>query len=226
MPLRIPESHRVGLAKLRGVSDEEIEAVLSVLRRQASVSKSGKQLVPTIGSALSRFPAGDVEKIAETLAALYYVIADSDIPVAKFASDVIEALSKAGETFTDEEKTRFAERIVRLLGVEDLSVTSKAARLQSDFENVFHEAKVLTDVRPVFGTVIEGPPKGFVITHTLKCEYHDGSMRRTSLYIALDQDDLEALKRSVERAQQKALSILNTMGKTGIRNLLPIEEKT
>lgn len=216
--LRIPESHRVGLAKLRQISDENTEAIVSALQRLPLTTIGRKDMTSAISTAVPNLPAGDVEKIAGTLFALYIVRASADVSLTKFAVDVSCALRDGGEQFTEEEFARFKERMEKLLGVETFLATSKALSLQVDHENAFCEAKILTDVRTVFGANPEGQPVGFVITHILKIGHHDAGANHRDFYVALDEDDLMALRGMVERAEKKATSIASLMSKTGIRN--------
>ncbi len=95
--------------------------------------------------------------------------------------------------------------MLALLGAEAFTLTAKAQDLQTDDERTFCRARILTDLRPVFGTNIEDGPKGMVIIHLLKLGFHQASERHhDEFYVALDADDLQTLKKVVERAQSKA----------------------
>jgi hypothetical protein len=216
--LKIPESHRLGLAKLRQLSDQNIEVIVSALQHLPPQVPKKKDIIAAIAPTVPSLPANDLERVSETLFSLYCVRADADVSVTKFASDVSDALRDSGEQFTGEEFARFKNRIERLLSVDQLSIASKALALQADHENVFCEAKVLTDVRPVFGTKVDDPPEGFVVTHTLKIGYHDGGSDHRDYYVALDEDDLVTLRSLIERAEKKANSLISLMSKTGVRN--------
>lgn len=216
--LKIPESHRVGLTKIRQLSDENIEAIVAALQRLPQTATKKKDILSALAATLPKLPAADVEKISGTLSSLYYVRADSDVPLIKFATDVAGALKDAGEQFTDEESARFSDRIAKLLGVDLLWIASKAWTLQVDQENVLCEAKILTDVRPVFGTNVEDQPAGFVITHTLKIGYHDAGADHKDFYVSLDEAELSTLRSMIERAEKKASSLISLMSKTGVRN--------
>jgi len=223
--IRIPEPHRVALAKLRQLSDENIEAIISALKHQTIVMTSGKDIMSAIAPVTPNLGAAEIENISDTLFSLYIVRADADVPVIQFASDVSRALREGGEVFSEEQFSLYTERLVRLLSIEVLSVTSKALNLETDHAHALSETKILTDVRPVFGASVDDPPIGFVITHTLKIEYHDEAMDHRRFYVALDDEDLLDLKGKIERAQKKASSLMSLMGRTGIRNLLSGKEK-
>jgi hypothetical protein len=223
--MRIPEQHKAALTKLRRLSDGEIDSILSALNQRTIAATSGRELASSIAPAVKGLTMDDVERISDTLFSLYYVQADADVTVGKFASDVTRALRESGEEFTSEELSRFTGRLERLLSITSLSVASKAMTLEADHPNALYETKILTDIRPVFGASVDDPPAGFVITHTLKIEYHDEADDHRKFYVALDDQDLVNLKNLIERAQKKAVSLTSLMGKTGIRNLFVGKEK-
>jgi hypothetical protein len=74
--------------------------------------------------------------------------------------------------------------------------------LQRDGERLYCDAKILSDIRPVFGDKPTVRPVGAVVTHTLRIGYHLGGDHR-EFHIILDVQDLEALKVAVDRAQAK-----------------------
>ena len=216
--LKIPESHRLGLAKLRRLPDENIEVIVSALQHLPPHMPKKRDIMAAITPLVRNLTADDLERISETLFSLYCVRADADVSLPKFASDVSDALRDSGEKFTGDEFAQFKNRIEKLLSADQLSIASKALTLQVDHENAFCEAKVLTDVRPVFGTKVDDPPAGFVVTHTLKIGYHDAGLEHRDYYVALDEDDLTTLKSVIERAVKKAGSLISLMSKTGVRN--------
>lgn len=218
--LEIPEQHRLGLAKLRELSDENINQIISVLQRMPLTAMKRKEIGSSLASVIPNLTAEDLEKIADTLFSLYYIRANAEVSVAKFASDVCRAFQDTvTEKFTEDKFAHFKDRITKLLGVDPLTVASKALVLQSDYENSFCDAKILTDVRPVFGARVEDQPAGFVITHTLKVEYHDDRVDHREFYVALDQDDLTTLRNVLERADKKAKSLQALMAKAGVPRL-------
>jgi hypothetical protein len=94
----------------------------------------------------------------------------------------------------------------RLLSVDSLVFLAKANALQRDHEKIFHSAKILTDIRPVFH-VANQPPADMILEYTLKLVYHDGSRRHREIYMVLDQRDIVALRETIGRAEQKAASL-------------------
>ena len=73
-------------------------------------------------------------------------------------------------------------------------------------------SKVISDIRPIFGFNVNEKPKAAVIVHQLHLHYHQGDEKEMhkDIYMALDNDDLQNLKETIERAQLKT-KILHLM---------------
>ncbi len=80
---------------------------------------------------------------------------------------------------------------------------SKAKDLQYEHENTFCDARIITDLRPVFDADVKSPPTGMVIAHILKLEYHHCG-KHTEIHIAIDKDDIQNLMYVLGRACEKA----------------------
>jgi hypothetical protein len=86
-------------------------------------------------------------------------------------------------------------------------MATKAYDLQTEGERTFCDARILTDLRPVFGKDIASGPAGMVIIHRLKLGYHNSEGEHRTFYIALDAEDLVTLKKAIDRAELKARSL-------------------
>lgn len=92
-----------------------------------------------------------------------------------------------------------------LLSSTPIRLVTKAMDLSYDYANLIQNAKILTDLRPLFdveGTEVEGG----VVTHTLRILYYsdDGSHELT---LAMDFLDIKRLLRQCERSITKAETI-------------------
>jgi len=85
--------------------------------------------------------------------------------------------------------------------LEQVIVTmTRALDLMTEFDKSFHEARILTDLRPLFGEPSD--IQGAVIVHTLRVEYHErGSVK--SFFVTLGSDELRELEAVVDRAISK-----------------------
>ena len=103
-----------------------------------------------------------------------------------------------------------------MLGVDALDVSARATDLMYEHEHTVHgPIRVLTDVRPIFGSDPEGDPKGVVIAHTLKISYHEGRQIK-EFFVALDSEQLSELAGVLERATLQAESWKRMLSGTGV----------
>ena len=104
-----------------------------------------------------------------------------------------------------------------MLSLKTVSLSSKVQRLRLEYPNTFHDAMVLTDIRPIFDKV-EDRPVGGAITHTLKIEYHEVGEHK-QFYVALDAEDLQKMKKILQRAEAKESSLKSLLNDASVPDL-------
>lgn len=67
----------------------------------------------------------------------------------------------------------------------------------------FCGARILTDIRPLFAPDLKAAPTAALVVHTLRISYHQGSELK-QFYVAMDSEDIQALKNTLDRAESKA----------------------
>ena len=212
--LTIPARYRIGLAKLGSLSDESFEKLHEAIEK-CPPAVTAKDISSYAASVAPDIPASDVENIVKSVCSIYVIRLDYGIPAQRVASDVTEAMTSGTEgKDASLDAHRFEDRLKRLLEVESLSYVAKAKSLRGDFSCLFYDAKVITDLRPVFGKP-EERPLGAIITHVLKLEYHEHGEHK-ELYIALDLGDIASLKAVLERAEVKNTSLSSFLRSSGL----------
>jgi hypothetical protein len=215
---RIPQRYRSGLAKIRELSDSEIDAISNAL---ASCPLTGglNGMIDTVYERAPVIKADDVEDIVMSIHSLYTYRADSEIPLTAFVSELIKAMRRGGKdlALSEDQKPTFQEKITKLLSIEAVGLAAKAEFLRVDYEKTFYDAKIMTDIRPVFSKPVERP-LGAAIIHSLKIEYHEGGQHR-NFYVALDVNDIETLRKIAERAELKAKSLQSMLASTSLIDL-------
>jgi len=83
---------------------------------------------------------------------------------------------------------------------------------------LYCDAKILSDIRPVFGDDLSEGPISAVITHTLKLAYHEGGEHK-EFFIVMDQQDLITLFEVIDRAHEKEQALTGLLQKSGIPRL-------
>ncbi len=207
--LTIPEEYEDGIAVIKSLSDTDLNRILEALK-EAKPSGDPGDIVQMLRSDLPSISETDLEKFVETLYSLYSFRAHSDVSVDQFVADLSEATTESDNpkvrTSNPADLAVLKSRFKALLTVRPFSTLSKAQGLRYDFANIFWDAKVISDIRPVWDGDVTKPPEGIVITQTLKLEYHYIG-GHGEIYVCLDRDDIEALISVLERAQTKATTL-------------------
>lgn len=210
MPLTIPKEYARGLAALSELSDEQISALAAALTNVPATVYHRKEITTFIRKELGDGCPKDIEVLMRALLTLYQARAFAETPpIDEFVEDLAEAVTGSGLpefTLEDGNRRRFVGNMRRLLSVDPLVFLAKANALQRDHERIFHSAKILTDLRPVFHAANE-QPRDMILEYTLKLVFHDGSRRHQEIYLVLDQRDVASLRETIERAEQKAASL-------------------
>lgn len=214
----IPQGYEGDFVQLRGLGDESIEELLSVLNDEPP-ALSHYELAERIYPKVNSIPRDDLVSIMRTLFALYSLRARAGLSVLDFARDILRAIDENGSAdleLSGQDRERFEDRLVQLLGVDNIDIGLKANDLLTDHEHTIHSARVLTDIRPVFGDDPEDGPRAAVIVHMLRISYHDESNEVKEFYVALDTGDVEKLVDTLERADAKAKSLRETLKDTSM----------
>lgn len=214
----ISEGYEGDFVQLRRLGEESVEELLSVLRDEPP-ALSHYELAERIYPKVNSIPRDDLVSITRTLFTLYSLRTRAGLSVPDFAYDVLRAMDENGTAelgLSGQDRVTFEDRLVRLLGVDNIDIGLKANELLIDHEHTIHSARVLTDIRPVFGDDPEDPPKAAVIVHMLKISYHDQNNEVKEFFVALDTGDVDRLVGTLERADAKAKSLRESLNGTGM----------
>ena len=133
------------------------------------------------------------------------------------AADIKETIDRQQPQGFPLDKTDLVrQRIAKLLSVGGwLAVLAKAQNVRGDQERLFCAARILSDVRPVFGNTPDSISAA-VVVHSLNITYHQDGEHK-DFYVALDTNDLRNLKKTVERAEKKHETLKSLIQKSTIR---------
>jgi hypothetical protein len=200
-----------------------LKALAALPARQAAAVAKGVEGLPPYASrhaaraaverALSNKWKGSVDG-AELVSSLAAVIAQvGDRPIERIASEVAE--SQALEV-PAQRRAAFARVLTRLLKAEVVSTFGKADEIITDHAHVFQEARILTDVRPVFGDDPDELPSAAVIVGMLRIDFFGRREGAKSFFVALDQADLVKLRETVDRALRKTETMKQFLTSAGL----------
>lgn len=165
----------------------------------------------------------DCDAILRQMMSLYALRRQSELGPA----EVIEGL-QYGITHAPEERRWSAEQIgawervipqlEELLSLDTVWLVAKAWDLTYEYANLFHNARIITDIRPLF-TQDASEVKASVVSFILRL-YYDSRDANHSLTIAMDEADVTSIKEQCERALRKAEIARERMALAGIPTII------
>jgi len=199
--IRVPEQHRDALARLAKLDSEEWERIheaflgLDALDEHV-FAKRATQIVPEI-------PLETADAVIEAVLSMSVSVANHSWTPSDLAQVI--AASPDVDIINDERKS-LQDRLSTLLTMPSLSLIAKAATVVGSHERVFHTARVLTDIRPIFPDDPAQRPVAATIIHTLRLDYFK-ARSDTEIYISMDREDLLKLSEEVDRALKKGAAL-------------------
>ncbi|GEM_PF-1036749 len=159
--------------------------------------------------------------VLKQLISLYTLLRQRSISVGKLMEGLQYGISAAEKPWSEEEISRWQSirpQLEDLLSLPAVWNVVKALDLSYDYANLFQNAKILVDIRPIFNkdaTNIQGA----VISYTLRL-YFDSLEGSKNLSIALDKTDVSELMESCKRALKKADCAQKLMQEWGVKKIL------
>lgn len=215
--LTVPEPAKVGFQKLHKLSKRSLNELVGVLS-QEQPSLRYSELMARIAVQVKSIKIEDLRDILGAVSGIFGGASDTKKTLAEF----VQAISDSSDlALPESEKIKFRNAVNSVLSVKSLEVTTKANEVFIEHEHVFHEARIVTDIRPVFLNDESGNPRATedaVVIHMLKIEYGQDANTK-SFYVALDSRDLVDLRNSVDRAIAKEDICKDSLEKAEIRRL-------
>lgn len=222
MASRIPEKYWPGFKALMSLDDESRQQLFLALD-EANPTLDIKGYADQIGSKVRKISQADIGQIIITIVSLYIRLDRRGEAVEELIADLLEAIrsTESLAALAAHNLDEFGQYLKRLLVLNGkLSIVSKAAGILSDHERAYCDSRILTDIRPVFGSDITVTPSASLIVHMLKIGYHEGGVHK-EFYVALDTADIRELQEVLDRASEKAETLKDFIAKTDLLYLEP-----
>jgi mRNA-degrading endonuclease YafQ of YafQ-DinJ toxin-antitoxin module len=207
--LVIPKENERGIAVIKLLSDSDTNQVSEVFKKSIPPIRY-TDIVSALQPILHGLSKEDIEDLVDAIYSLYFLRSDSDVSIQQFLADLLEAIKESDnkeiQTTNAAELAILESKFKSLLTIRPLSTLAKAHELRGDFANIFWDAKVISDIRPVWDEDVKVPPDGVVIAQTLKLKYGDVESPK-ELYLNMNEEDIELLISVLMRAQQKRATL-------------------
>ena len=206
----IPKDERPWLALLADLKEEQALEISGALST-ASDELGGDELLQHVVSGTPSIEGDDVRRILRTVRQVASAKEVLEVQPDVFLNDIAEGMGEIEEQELRLDRTkqrRLLERLSVLTISPAVEIHAKARSLQQDRENTFCRARIVTDLRPIFGPDVRQSPKAVLVAHMLRISYHHGSQAALrDLFISLRTEDLDQLSELIERARLKAESL-------------------
>lgn len=214
----VPERYHAGLTSLIRIEDEPFQELLSALYEEPP-ALDYVELASKIAPKVSTVSSDDVYNILELLDSLYGNMARFGTPVEELAEAVYRSVEQDDAEalrLPEEGSERLKECLVQLLNIDALDATRKALDVLLEHEHTLHSARIMSDIRPIFGLDTDDDPIGAVVVQMLKLSYHDESEDVKEIYLALDTRDIDILIDILQRANSKADTLGRVLKRAGV----------
>lgn len=211
MALSIPEHSHKALERLLSIDEETAEKLheaLSLKPHCLDLKCISKQVTEKAGIARA-----EAEDLVQLLFSIYTVRYDREISVSKMIAELRAAVEKLAKPALTSAFAQPAvnDRLEKLLSLEaSFGIVVKGMAILFDHPCHFHAARILTDARPIFLSDAGKGPVSFLIGHTLKITIHEDGDDK-DWFLALDSEDLEELKKTIDRALSKEKALTNAL---------------
>ena len=212
--LNIPARHRPGIAVIMRLDDAAIDKLVAALSRVSGTSTSAASILAKIPPDGMDIPSGELPGIVRAILVLYSLRIVHEQTASELVDDVIEAIrtSDYQDLRLDEDReAEFHDKLTRLLSIDSIGHRLKVRDLQSEHERWICTARIITDIRPVFGLSHDSDPVDAFVTHTLKITYHEGSQTK-EIFFSMDDDGVQDLRDILDRAEMKSEKLNKVIG--------------
>jgi hypothetical protein len=211
MTVTASESFKRGLRELARLPEPEFEELLAGLKA-APLEIGQNRILPDVKVA-SLPDGGELAKAA--IMALMVSGGQRRASRPDVIGATIEALASDGSLDTMQIEA-LRRRAAAILGIESLGLVAKAQNVLVAHSHTYESARILSDIRAVFGNDVSAPPPAAVIVHMLNIIYNSAG-RREIFTVAFDETDIDNLIGVLERARVKNKILKEIIEKSDLR---------
>lgn len=217
---RVPKQHHRALKLLTGLGEEQFSALVRALDGATPVLRA-KELAAAVPDEVVSDDE-DKQAVLSVLVSLFLMRTRLAASLPEFITDVCTAIDSVVD---DDLKPRdgnwvpFQVFLKEVLTLDrTLGATAKALGLMLSNERRYCNARVVSDLRPIFPEAADQKPVASVVIHCLEIEFHPASDfdRTEKIFIVIDREDLDELKTAIDRAIKKHESLRELSEQAGV----------
>ncbi len=210
---RIPPTMLPALSVIAGADDDAVTELVRLLEQNPEVLIS-RQAAHDLAARLTRVPAEHAQAVTEASVALLYFKSSHGKSTREILKDIAPSLDKA--KLGPDQIERLEKNLARILDLPKVVARAKAISIAADSPRLFSEARVVSDLRPIFGDRVTEAPIGAVVMHNLRINYAQEGEER-EFFIHLDTRDLKTLQEHIARALEKDKTLRALLERTKLQ---------
>jgi hypothetical protein len=198
--MRVSERSAKELALLRDQPSTQIAEVLSQLSAAKKPIVSPRVMRSLFEKSLEKEAA---RVLVKQLIALGHFIRHTGVQPAETVESLTLGLQSPQWTPADIDRwNAFAPQLQKLLETNHVAILVKAVDISYDFEHNYQEARILTDIRPIYDAP-RAKIVGAMVCYRLRLSYSESNADVTTMSIAMDRKEVEKLRSACEEALEK-----------------------
>lgn len=204
MELVLPRSQFPAFSDFVRLGSEQREMLQHAIAN-ISPSLKTRRLSEAIAEQIRTAPA-PIHRMLAMFMSMYEIRTEQKMSARAFAQAICDFAAASARTELkppDNNWEPIRNSLAAILSLDKtVGVIAKGFGVVSEFERLFESARVVTDLRPVFGDKVTDRPVALAVVHELRVKYYaaDGSKE---FFVSLDSSNIKLLREAMERALQK-----------------------
>ncbi len=215
MSLAIPKGEFGKFRKLVSLDNDAFGRFLEAVK-SSDAAINFRKMADNIGP-IQGFDRSDIIDILSLLGPLCGIQSRESLTPGELAKEISETVAEEKAEGFDGRESLLAERIKQLIEIDSVGITAKATDVLTEHQRIFCHARILSDIRPVFSEDLHAAESALIV-HTLQIGFYENGEHK-EFYVALDTDDIEKLKKIVERAESKTTMLEGVLKKSDLTYL-------
>jgi len=219
---KIPQQYQFGITLIIKIDEPLFNRLLSAIT-EVHPFVDIDSLVLEISPKIEEVSINDLQEILKAIHSIYSLRIQGNLKNTEIITGLINAVS-SDDTFSQlsaEELAHFEQRLTKLLAIDgSISISSQSLILLQEYDSIFLNSRIITDVRPIFKAETKEEIAGALVVHTLKIAYQDASGSK-EFYVALDSSDVKKLQEQLSQSLIEAKVIQAMLNKADVIYLDP-----
>jgi len=210
LSVSVPEPLRRGLQTIATLPEQTFQALMSALKT-IPLEIRQHRVFPDV--TVPGLEEGQTQAILQTVFGMVIGRAQPRVTVADAVEGLVDSVSRL---IKDDQIETFRRRATEILSLEALDLITRANNVLLEHSCTYSNARIISDIRAVFGDDVTRQPEAAVIVHMLNIVYYSAG-RRENMSVALDEKDIDNFIIVLERARSKNNTLKETIKKINLQ---------